>query len=392
MNMDRNKLLVFCFCLFGFSVPLTISAAETLLFLTLMMGFIAWLQRRIRVPMDSPYLVPVLLFVGIATATAFFGERPGQSMHRLHRLLFPFILLMMGIRGNDGARLPRQWLRYSVVSFLIGVAVLGVTDLVRIPYAVNHGVSWFNAGNMRDPQMYLVSLCILAPLWIAPDCRAWRPFLSMGTVLSLLGILLHFKRGVWASLLIAMLLLSVLTRRWIILLVMVGLVIGAALVPQVQDRVRDLKLVTEVGVGGRYALWTEVAPNLIPEYPMGLGWGAMRHSDLAEHADYVQPKLNHLHNNVLQIAVEVGWLGLLAWLLWMSTALLLCMRLLQKSAGKIDMDSAILMGVLCGLVGLLANGMVEYNFGDSEILLLYCLLMGWSEWMRDSSELEVGAS
>lgn len=392
MNLDRNTFLAVCFCLLGFSIPVTISAAEALLFLTLIVGGVAWVQRRVKFTPDSPYLVPILLFVGIAAATAFWGERPGQSIHRLHRLLFPFIILLMGVRGSDGARLPRQWLRYSVVGFLLGVAVLGVSDMIRIPYAVNHGVSWFDVGNMRDPQMYLVSLCILASLWLVSDCRAWRPFLSIGTVLSLLGILLHFKRGVWGSLLLAMLLLSVLTRRWIILLAMVGLVAGAALLPQVQNRVRDLQIVNEVGLGGRYALWKEVAPKLIAEHPMGMGWGAMRHVDLTKHADYVQPKLNHLHNNILQIAVELGWFGLLAWLWWMATALLLFTRLLKTSAGGVDVDSAMLMGALCGLVGLLANGMVEYNFGDSEILLLYCLLMGWSEWVRAPMAPEMGSS
>ena len=39
-------------------------------------------------------------------------------------------------------------------------------------------------------------------------------------------------------------------------------------------------------------------------------------------------------------------------------------------------DRALAAGVLCAVVGLLPNGMVEYNFGDTEILLLYCMLAG----------------
>jgi O-antigen ligase len=86
--------------------------------------------------------------------------------------------------------------------------------------------------------------------------------------------------------------------------------------------------------------------------------------------------LNHLHNNLLQLALEIGWLGALAWLGWVTHVLVVALRAWRDLPRDQVVERATLIGALGGWIALLINGMVEFNFGDSEVYMLMNLLMG----------------
>ena len=78
----------------------------------------------------------------------------------------------------------------------------------------------------------------------------------------------------------------------------------------------------------------------------------------------------HLHNVPLQIAAERGLPALLIWL-WFVFVL---MRDFAKKIGSSQVRWLYTAG-LAGVVAMLAAGMFEYNFGDSEFLMLFLLLV-----------------
>ena len=157
------------------------------------------------------------------------------------------------------------------------------------------------------------------------------------------------------------------------------------LVPQVQKRIGQLREEPTEHRGGRFVLWTQVAPAALMDNPYGIGWRATTHEDLLKYSPHVQPGLDHLHNNILQVALETGWLGLAVWLVWMG--LTLCIIIAnykwEKSRGPPGWLS---YGNFGAFSGLMINGLVENNFGDSEILLLFCWLMGISAVIRLGSK------
>ncbi|MBF0169686.1 MAG: O-antigen ligase family protein, partial [Nitrospinae bacterium] len=89
--------------------------------------------------------------------------------------------------------------------------------------------------------------------------------------------------------------------------------------------------------------------------------------------DVREPSISHLHNNVLEITVERGVLGLAAWLsLWVvaGAAMIRAWRLAVTPA-----DRTALAAGIGGMTAFLAAGMFEYNFGDTEIQMLVYLLL-----------------
>jgi hypothetical protein len=85
----------------------------------------------------------------------------------------------------------------------------------------------------------------------------------------------------------------------------------------------------------------------------------------------------HLHSTPLQLAFDRGIPMLVFWV-WM---MVLFWREISKTeriaADRSDTHTyGILLGGLGGLTGLLASSLVNYNYGDGEVAMLFWWLMG----------------
>ncbi|NCC51569.1 MAG: hypothetical protein EOM20_10170 [Spartobacteria bacterium] len=358
----------------AFCLPLSIALAEPLAFLCILLWIVvAARTKRLRSALHSPLFGPVAAFVLIAVVVSLFGVRPAQSIRKFHRLALPLMIFVIA-EVADAKREGTGVLPRLVIAFITGTVLLGVYDLVRVPIQVWQGRSWFDTGNMRDPQFYLVALGFLCAYVLFGDRRRRAPWMAL--FIALAGLILHFKRGVWFSFLLGISGLAVVVRKWKLVALVVlcaGLIL---LIPQVRERIGQINDEFRLGQGGRVAIWTRVVPALLSQHPLGMGFCAIRHEDLAAYAPYIQPKLSHLHNNLFQVVVETGWPGLAAWLAWMSTTWMLLLLLSREPDDPPSPRKWIACGAFSAFTGLMVNGLVESNFSDTEILMLLCLLMG----------------
>jgi hypothetical protein len=84
----------------------------------------------------------------------------------------------------------------------------------------------------------------------------------------------------------------------------------------------------------------------------------------------------HMHSNLLQIALERGLPALCCWLVLLFVYARTLWRLLRSGLKLHWMDRGILVGALGGLVGFFTSGLVHYNWGDSEVVMVLYLMMG----------------
>jgi O-antigen ligase len=104
---------------------------------------------------------------------------------------------------------------------------------------------------------------------------------------------------------------------------------------------------------------TGVGPNMVPRvYP--------EYQD-PETAGPVNP---HLHNVPLQIAAERGLPALAAWLWFVAAVAAGLLRLFRTAQDRVLAGAA-----LAAVTAMLGAGMFEYNFGDSEFLMLLLVLV-----------------
>jgi O-antigen ligase len=116
--------------------------------------------------------------------------------------------------------------------------------------------------------------------------------------------------------------------------------------------------------GGRSTIW-RIGAELLSEYPLGIGYhnsGVLR-----EFAPEIPSELKHFHNNLLNIATETGWLGVAIFLWLLTIAIRCCFR---------DRRDPLYVAFGAALISWQVAGLVEYNFGDSEVTIMVWVLLG----------------
>ncbi|HEX8634443.1 MAG TPA: O-antigen ligase family protein [Pyrinomonadaceae bacterium] len=87
--------------------------------------------------------------------------------------------------------------------------------------------------------------------------------------------------------------------------------------------------------------------------------------------------VGHMHSTPLQLALERGLPALLLWLTVVFLYARMLWRLLRRAQAQADWrERGLALGALGGLVGFFTSGLVHYNLGDSEVAMVFYLIMG----------------
>jgi len=87
----------------------------------------------------------------------------------------------------------------------------------------------------------------------------------------------------------------------------------------------------------------------------------------------------------VEMVVSTGWIGFTLYLAWMGATLVEAGGLVWRTRRSAGAESTLSLVLLLGLCALLLNGLVEYNFGDAELVLVYGMLMGCAAGLREGS-------
>ncbi|MEI6564219.1 MAG: O-antigen ligase family protein [bacterium] len=290
-------------------------------------------------------------------------------------ILIPVTATLASAPGRD---------RKVIGAFLGGCAVLGVKDLVWYPILAwrkplpDYLTSLIDKGSMTDGQMLMlgvVGTVLILMMAIKEGRRVpWYGWMILMAQIS--GLVINFKRGSWFCAIILVGVAVLMHLRWRAWVLALALLVGFFAFPPVQARMGELKREFNVEGGGRLTMWFKIAPSLISEHPAGVGFGCLTNDMMRQAFKRVEPNRNHLHANWAQILVETGWLGLGLYLVWMGKTLKDGCVWVRRRGGAKGEDQVTAWVALALLVGLLLNGFVEYNFGDTELMFIYALLMG----------------
>lgn len=86
--------------------------------------------------------------------------------------------------------------------------------------------------------------------------------------------------------------------------------------------------------------------------------------------------MGHMHSNLLQIALERGVPALLIWLALLFVYVRMLWSLVRRGQVEGWIERGLLLGALGGTAGFFTSGLVHYNFGDSEDVMILYLIMG----------------
>lgn len=202
----------------------------------------------------------------------------------------------------------------------------------------------------------------------------WRYFMPTMIGLILAAFIVNLKRGPWSGVICEFLLIGMILSRRALLWMIMLMIAAFTLLPPVYTRLANSIDDFSIG-GGRKSMWS-LGIELIQRFPLGLG------PDNAKYMREFDPTLpelhRHMHNNVLNLAVETGWLGLSLFVWWITSTVLIALRCWKKLRQDRDTEPLAQLALLLGLalIGWQIAGIVEYNYGDGEVRLLALFFMG----------------
>jgi len=339
------------------------------------------------VTLRAPLLAPIAAFAAVSVVAALASGHRAQSLIACKGLLDLLALFVIASALPDAAAARRfaTWL-------ILALAVSAIAGIVQVaacpgPEVIGHGSTLTDkllrkctrARGFYSIYMTLAGILAIAMTAALPRlARLGREtwWLAPVWLVSGTGLALTYVRGAWLGFAAGALAVLVgLGRRGLVAAAAL-LLLGAAtiaLLPGVGARVRTIGSSTDDTTRDRLAM-IDAGRRLVLRHPvLGIGPGQVKriYPSVAT-AEAMRHSTSHLHNTPLQIAVERGLVGLVAWLAIFVGGLVRGTAVMRRVPAG---DRAIVVGVLAAIVTFLVGGLFEYNFGDTEVLLVMLALM-----------------
>ena len=365
--------------LLGFVGASQISIAVAQILLAAMC--ISWVALRVRDrtrPAAPPFFVPLLVFGGLTLVSAAFAVDPVASLIDSRQLL----LLAIVPAVYDLARGSRA---STVVDVIISVGAAGAVYGI-VQYGLLHydNLGQRPQGTLTHYMTYsgvlMLTICVATSrLVFGTRDRVWPALIMPALVVALA---LTFTRNAWIGGCVAVGLLFVLKDFRLTALLPVILAALFVLAPDgLVNRLTSTFDAQDPANQDRFAM-IEIGARIVADRPLtGVGPNMVPAVYDQYRPDYAVNAVNpHLHNVALQIAAERGLPALAAWL-WFVVALVGALFRMFRQAppsqvgARPDQQRILTAAALSATAAMLAAGLFEYNFGDSEFLMLFLVLI-----------------
>ena len=364
---------------FAASLQVSIAAANILLALTAILWLALIITRRERIDVPAMFW-PLAAYAGLSLAAAVFSIDPEKSLVDCKQLLL-FAIVPISYRLLAGQR------SLSAVDVIISVAALSAAIGI-----VQFGILKWNDLQQRPQgalgmymtysgQLMLVACLAVARVLFWNRERMW-PMLVIPALLVALAT--TASRNAWVGACTGIAILMLMRDFRLVGLLPVVAAVFIALAPsqltdrfyamfQIEDSSRQTAT-TEASVRSNQDRLAMIRSGvrIIRDHPLtGVGPDMVMDVYPVYRDKSAVNQLNpHLHNVPLQIAAERGLPALGAWLAFLFALVRDFLRQ-RRSAPWVFLQNA----GLASVAAMFAAGMFEYNFGDSEFLMLFLLLV-----------------
>ena len=355
--------------LFGVAGALQFSIAVAQILFTV--SFLCWVALIVidRESIEIPsFAWPLLAYAGVTLISAAFSPDRGRSLMACKQMVL-FLLVPLTYRFARGSQ--AQTMVTVIVSCAAASAAVGIFQ-----YGVLHfdNLGQRPQGTLGHYMTYSGLLMLVIGTAVARILFGERDRLWAALVVPALAVAipLTFSRSAEVGACAAVTLLLLLKdKRLLALLPVLALVFIVFAPARITDRVESIFNAKDPNRIDRFVMLRE-GVHMVKDHPvLGIGPNMV----LPLYAQYREPDAvnatnPHLHNVPMQIAAERGLPALAVWL-WFVVGLIVALsKQLKDKRQKLLAATA-----LAAVVSMLAAGMFEYNFGDSEFLMLFLVLV-----------------
>jgi O-antigen ligase len=382
LSVVRDWLLVALTA--GLAASITLSEATLVV-----LAFVLVLGPRTARPRASwPLIGPMLAFALWTLVTVLASARPGESF-MASRGLLTLLAFYVVLHALPDARAAARFAN----GLLIAVAIVAVLSIVQVGFCPAEGTvdsssavrllmrKCARARGFFSIYMTLAGVLSLVLVSTLPRVALGRPGTAWTLPAWLAGLLalgLTSVRGAWLGFAAGVAGAALgLRRRWLVLAALVLVLAGALVVePGLLRRLKTVGDITDDTTRDRLAM-LDAGLGLAIAHPLtGIGPGQVKNVyPTVASAEALRRSTSHLHNTPLQIVVERGLPGLAAWLAIWVGFFGAAWRVFRRIPPADEESRALVLGSMAAIAAFLVAGLFEYNFGDTEVLLVALAVM-----------------
>ena len=393
MSKDDAKRIAerttwFAICAFAFFSPWSIAGAQT----AVEVGLLAWVVRivlsgRARL-VYTPLNLPILAYVVTQVISVAFSPYQAQSLRALGEewLLLVFFLIANNVEGEEKVK--------KLFGILISVSTLVALyaiwqhysglDLYRDRMLEPKGGVFLSLGlfdhhlTFGGYYMLVFLLASVFPLGVKRSDFARVVDFASPTILGL-ALVFSYARSAWLGALAGVFTFGLFRGRKFILLLLLGMLLLCLVVyviePTSWDRIKEIDLSKDKPESTRIRLWL-TSINMIKDKPVwGIGLGNFSRLFDRYKVEGFYDTTCHPHNDFLNVAVNSGLPGLLAYL-WIWVAFFRCTLRSMGRGEKLGFVRAGQMAGVAAITGFLFGSLFQCYYTDAEVNMLLMFILG----------------
>ncbi|MCK4403645.1 MAG: O-antigen ligase family protein [candidate division Zixibacteria bacterium] len=383
-----EKSVWFSLCGFAFFSPWSVAGAQT----AITVGLLAWLAKMLfsgRVSfVRTPLNLPIFLYVITLAISVIFSPFKAHSFLAFKEewLLLIFFLIVNNVK--EEAKVEKLLTIFISISVLVGLYAIcqhyfGV-DLYRNRLLEPRGGVFISLGLFGHHLTFggyymLVFLLASVILLNAKRAGVFRILDFLAPIVLGFSLVFSYARSAWLGGVMGILTFGFLKGGKFILFLVLGVFVLCLLIyviePTSWDRIKEIDFSKNKPESTRIRLW-QTSINMIKDKPIwGIGLGNFGKLFNCYKVEGIYDTTCHPHNDFLNVAVNSGLLGLLAYLSVWAIFLYSTIKVTIKNR-KTGFGNSVQMGGIVAIVAFLFASLFQCYYTDAEVNMLIMFILG----------------
>ena len=387
-SVDRTRLKLWCKMGILFSLAIYISQIPfpkdnaSVKSLSLAVVAVLWIARLIlerRFTFVRTRLWwPIIIFTVITILSVIVSINVDYSLRNIKKYTFMSVFLFFAVVNNVR---NLEDVKILLLALMISAGVFSLLALIDYflfepSFGSRLSFRYLDKNLGRFSKFYDVVIPINLALVLITKEKIKKVLFGLVFLLSITTILFMQMRGSYVVIFLAILAIAFVYRKKLFVFILIIPFFIAIMMPSnMATRAREMfkfgGYVKSDGVlNYRLDTW-KGAVRIIKEHPvLGLGIGKSNFGKTAKKFNDLNIPYDHAHNTILQIAVELGLVGLAAFL-WLFGSVFYHGIKGYFSLPKTDERSVLIFGILCGIGALFAHGFIAYFYKHEAFFMLW---------------------
>ena len=386
MNLKERSFselsLIFTFLFFLFFIPVSVSLSHIFLSLSILFFLYYFLKDKKRIKTHRIFII-LLAFALFEVISTFFSIDIERSLNDLKEVLL-FLIVPLTLNVSQ----KKEDFKFFNYAFSLAIFLSAILSFLEYKGIImeRDRASGFLSHYMT--QSGILMLFSILSLSLSFSEKGKRRFLWIFLfLLSIFSLILTLTRSAWIGVIFGLVFIIVLYKPKLLIPFLVLSILIAFISPEsIKKRFISTFDPDDETVKERIYM-AKAGFKIISKYPIfGTGLDTAKIAYKKFRPPEAVRDVPHLHSNILQIGAELGIPALAVWLLFIIISFADNFKVWKHSRDRFTKFSG--LAGTGAIISLFIAGLFEFNFGDSEVKMLFLYLITYPIALRKIEENE----